>query len=156
MDKKDAVTSAGRARLRYLRVSPQKARLVVDLVRGKKVEDALSILRFSRKAVAKDLHKLLWSAVANAKEREGLKDERGLFVAEAFVDPGPSLKRIRAQSMGRAFRVLHRTSHITFILGQKPGEKLGQKLAPKPGAAAATRRGSATTPAPSKAAAPAS
>ena len=110
---------ASLARLRYLRVSPQKAGLVVDQVRGKKVQDALNILRFSPKAVAKDVYKLWWSAIANAKEREGLKDERGLFIARAFVDPGPSLKRIRANSMGRAFRVLHRTSHITIVLGQK-------------------------------------
>ena len=112
---------ASRAKVRYLRVSPQKAGLVLDQVRGKDVQQALNLLRFSRKAVAKDLYKLLWSAIANAKEREGLKDERGLYVHLAYVDPGPTLKRIRANSMGRAFRILHRTSHITFVLGQKGG-----------------------------------
>jgi large subunit ribosomal protein L22 len=119
-------TTAGRGRLRYLRVSPQKARLVVDLVRGKPVEQALNILRVTRKAVARDLYKLLWSSVANAKERTGLRDESELYVTEAWVDGGPVLKRIRAKSMGRAFRILHRTSHITFVLGQKGAAATGQ------------------------------
>lgn len=132
------ITEVSSARLRHLRVSPQKARLVLDLVRGKRAEDALNILRFSRKAVAKDLHKLLWSAVANAKgasEKAGERlDERELLVARTFADPGPSLKRIRANSMGRAFRVLHRTSHITFVLGRKspakPPAKASTETAP--------------------------
>lgn len=121
-----------KARARYLRVSPQKTRLVLDMIRGKAVEQALNILRFSNKAVAKPLHKLLWSAIANAKENDGIKDEGALYVAEAFADPGPSLKRIRAQSMGRAFQVLHRTSHVTLVL-QERAAKLS-------GAAAGARR----------------
>jgi large subunit ribosomal protein L22 len=123
-----AVTPAATGRLRYLRVSPQKARLVVDRIRGQSAEKALEILRLSRKSVAKDLHKLLWSAIANAKERENLRDEAGLYVARAWVDPGPSLKRIRANSMGRAFRVLHRTSHVTFVLAHREaGGKAGRE-----------------------------
>lgn len=110
---------ASRATLRHLRVSPQKVRLVVDQVRGRGVEDALNILSFSPKAVAKDLHKLLWSAVHNAKEKEAQTDESDLFVSRAWVDQGPSMKRGRAQSMGRVFRVLHRTSHITLVLGRR-------------------------------------
>jgi large subunit ribosomal protein L22 len=107
------------ATVRYLRVSPQKARLVVDLIRGKGAEDALRILELNTKSVAKDVRKLLWSAIANAKEREGLKDESKLKVVRAFVNGGPSLKRGRAQSMGRVFRVLHRTSHVTLVLGDQ-------------------------------------
>ena len=119
-----AVQSAeetARAKVRYLRVSPQKARLVIDLIRGKEVEDALNILSFTRKAVAKDVKKLLWSAIANAKDKdkEGQFDDAGLYVAAAYVDPGPMHKRIRAQAMGRAFRVVHRSSHITLVLGQR-------------------------------------
>ena len=83
------------ATVRYLRVSPQKARLVVDLIRGKGAEDALRILELNTKSVAKDVRKLLWSAIANAKEREGLKDESKLKVVRAFVNGGPSLKRGR-------------------------------------------------------------
>ena len=128
------------AKAKYVRVSPQKARLVVDLVRGKGVENALNVLRFSRKAVARDLYKLLWSAVANAKEKEGLRDERGLVVARAWVDPGPALKRIRPASMGRAFRVLHKTSHVTFEIGQEPGKTKKSGTAPPPVKAGAAEK----------------
>lgn len=117
------IKTAATARVRYLRVSPQKVGLVLDQVRGKQVQDALNILRFSPKAVARDIYKLLWSAIANAKDREGLQDERGLYVHLAHVGPGPTLKRIRANSMGRAFRILHRTSHITLELGRHSSEK---------------------------------
>lgn len=105
-----------RASLRHLRVSPQKARLVIDLVRGKGVEEALSILKFSHKAVAKDVYKLLWSAIHNAKEKESLGDESELYIQEAYVDGGPTMKRGRPASMGRVYRILHRTSHITLVL----------------------------------------
>ena len=110
-----------RATLRHKRVSPQKARLVIDLVRGKRVEEALDILRFSSKAVARDVHKLLWSAIANAKENKGVSDESELVIARAWVDPGPSMKRGRPMSRGRVFRILHRTSHITLVLGRAAG-----------------------------------
>ena len=104
------------ATVRYLRVSPQKAKLVIDQIRGKRAEDALHLLELSRKHSARDVRKLLWSAIANAKEKEGLKDEGALRVARAYVNPGPSLKRSRANSMGRTFRVLHRpvTSRSSF------------------------------------------
>ena len=113
------VVEASRAKLSHLRVSPQKARLVVDLVRGRGVEDALNVLQLSSKAVARDVHKLLWSAIANAKEKEAQIDESELFISRAWVDQGPSMKRGRAQSMGRVFRILHRTSHITLVLGRR-------------------------------------
>jgi large subunit ribosomal protein L22 len=136
--------------MRYLRVSPQKARLVVDLVRGKQVEQALSILRFSRKAVARDLYKVLWSAIANAKEREGLRDESGLFVQLAYVDGGPTLKRIRANSMGRAFRILHRTSHVTFVLGKREVKSATAAARGAGGSAKKTKPAGANQPAAKK------
>jgi large subunit ribosomal protein L22 len=105
-----------RARLKYLSVSPQKTRLVVDQIRGKRVEDALSILHYSPKLVARDLEKLLRSAVANAQQREAGLDVDGLVVAGAMVDDAPPLKRVRHTSMGRVFRVLKRSCHVTLAL----------------------------------------
>lgn len=107
------------AKLRYTHVSAQKARLVVDLIRGKEVSNALTILRTSKKAVSRPIEKLLLSAVANAQAGGKVSDIDDLFVAEAFVDVAPSLKRIRARAMGRAFRVLKRFSHITVGLNEK-------------------------------------
>ena len=132
------IETAARGRMRYLRCSPQKVRLVIDLVRGKTAEQALQILRFSNKGVSKDLYKLLYSAISNAREKGS--DERDLVVARAYVDPGPSLKRIRANSMGRAFRVLHRTSHVTFELGVVPGKRTKSTAPTAPGAKTAKSR----------------
>lgn len=103
------------ATLRYLRGAPQKVRLVVDQLRGKAVTEALSILRFSPRVVARDLTKVLRSAVANAEQHE-VGDLEELVVARAWVDGGPTLKRIRPAPMGRAYRFVHRTSHVTFQL----------------------------------------
>ena len=119
-----------KATLRFLRASPQKVRLVVDQLRGKPAPEALSLLKFSRRGVARDLHKLLRSAVANAEQHE-LGDMEELVVSGGWVDPGPSLKRIRPAPMGRAFRYLHRTSHVTLVVSNvenfKPGRKSGRK-----------------------------
>jgi large subunit ribosomal protein L22 len=104
------------ARLRYLRVSPQKARLVADTIRGKRVEEALDLLRYNPKAVARDLRKLVESALANAKNAEAGVDVDRLVVADIHVDGGPSLKRIRYRAMGRVFRILKRTCHVTVQL----------------------------------------
>ncbi len=104
------------ARLRHLQASAQKVRLVVDMIRGKDVEEAASILRLARKSAARPVAKLLRSAVANAENREQGVDVGRLYVKHAFVDGGPSLKRIRANTMGRAFRILKRQSHITITL----------------------------------------
>jgi large subunit ribosomal protein L22 len=101
------------ATLRYLKASPQKVRLVADLVRGRKVDEALQILRFTRKAVAKDLEKLVRSAVANAENREDGADVDELVVSKIYVNEGPREKRIQPAPMGRAFRVQKRKSHIT-------------------------------------------
>ena len=104
-----------RAKLKYIRVSPQKARLVVDLVRGKKVSDALSILAFTRKKSSKLVSDLLKSAVANAESTKNM-DPDNLYISSIFVDGGPSLKRFMPRAMGRATKVIKRTSHITVVL----------------------------------------
>ena len=110
----------GRATARYVRTSAQKAKLVVDLIRGKDVNSALATLRFARKGVAKDVEKVLRSAIANAQQKEGAGDEiERLYVRECYADQGPALKRIRAAPMGRAFRILKRTSHLTVIVEER-------------------------------------
>ncbi len=110
------------ARHRYLQTSPQKVRLVVDQIRGKGVQDAANILDLSKKAVARPLRKLLRSAIANAENRDDQLDVDRLYVKEIFVDGGPTLKRIRPQPMGRAFRILKRQSHVTIKLDTRKGE----------------------------------
>jgi len=101
------------ATLRYLKASPQKVRLVADLVRGKKVEEALGILRFTRKAVARDLEKLLRSAVANAENTEAGADVDELVVSKIYVNEGPREKRIQPAPMGRAYQIQKRKAHVT-------------------------------------------
>jgi len=106
-----------RAIAKYIRMSPQKARLVVDLVRGKKVEEARQILLYTRKYAAGHVSKVLNSALANAKQNPNI-DENILFVKEVFVDQGPSLKRFRARAQGRAAAIKKRMSHITVVLDE--------------------------------------
>jgi large subunit ribosomal protein L22 len=103
---------------KYVRISPQKARLVVDLVRGKKVAEAQKILLFTRKVAAGMVGKVLKSALANATQNPNI-DEKILFVKEIYVDQGPSLKRFRARAQGRAASIKKRTSHITVILDEQ-------------------------------------
>ena len=104
------------AKLKYLGVSAQKTRLVVDQVRGKNVGEAMNILRYSPKLVAKDLEKLLKSALANAQQKDPNVDVDKLMISRAQVDDAPSMKRARSQAMGRVFRVLKRSCHVTFDL----------------------------------------
>lgn len=103
---------------RYLKISPQKARLVVDLIRGKKVDDALTILNFNKKAVSRDISKIVKSAVANAENTKKLDVDK-LVVKKAFVDPGPSMKRTHAKAMGRGAVIKRRSSHVTIVLGER-------------------------------------
>jgi large subunit ribosomal protein L22 len=103
---------------KYIRMSPQKVRLVVDLVRGKKVEDAQSLLKYTRKYAAGIVGKVLKSAVANARQNPNV-DENILYVKEVYVDQGPSLKRWRARAQGRAAAIKKRTSHITVVLDER-------------------------------------
>ena len=114
------------ATAKYIRTSAQKAGLVLDLIRGKDVNLALSALQFSRKSVARDVAKVLRSAVANARLREGFGgDVERLFVSAAFANQGPSQKRVRPAPMGRAFRVVKRTAHLTVEVTERP-----QRIAP--------------------------
>lgn len=103
---------------KFMRVSPSKARLVVDQIRGLHVEKALELLAFSKKRSAASIRSLLLSAIANAENNFGL-DVDTLYVSKAMVDKGPSLKRIRPRARGRASRILKPTSHITLTVGPK-------------------------------------
>jgi len=103
------------AKHRYARISPQKARLVVDQIRGQSVEQALTILTFSNKKAAGLVQKVLESAIANAEHNEGA-DIDELTVSKAFVDEGPTMKRIQARAKGRANRILKRSSHISVTV----------------------------------------
>jgi len=105
-----------RATQKYIRVSPQKARLVVDLIRGKNVGDALSTLTYTKKRVTQAVEKVLRSAIANAEEKAEHVDVDQLVVSEAYVNDGPRSKRIRPAPMGRAYRYQRRTSHLTIVV----------------------------------------
>jgi large subunit ribosomal protein L22 len=107
-----------RAVARYVRVSPRKARLVVDLIRGKSVPEAQAILRFTPRGAAEVVEKVLNSAVANAEKNLHVRGE-DLVVGTTFVDEGPTIKRIRPRAMGRAYRINKRTSHITVVVNQR-------------------------------------
>ena len=106
------------AKLSFVRLSPQKARLVIDLVRGKRVQEALNILKFSPQKAAEIVAKLVSSAVANA-EQKGVGDVDRLFVKTIFVDQGPVLRRFMPKGRGSASRIRKPTSHITVVLGEQ-------------------------------------
>ena len=105
------------AKARFVRVSPRKARLVIDQIRGQKVNDAHNILKFSPKGVANDIKKVLDSAVANARENFEMTNIDEMVVTQAYVDQGPTMKRFMPRAMGRAYEIKKRTSHITIVLG---------------------------------------
>jgi large subunit ribosomal protein L22 len=110
-----------KATARYVRTSAQKAGLVLALIRGKDVNLALATLKFTRKSVAADLEKLLRSAIANAQQKDGFGgDVDRLFVSACYANQGPSQKRVRPAPMGRAFRVLKRTAHLTVQVAERP------------------------------------
>ena len=108
------------ARVRHIRVTPMKARRVVNLIRGKQAHEALAILKFAPQTASEPVYKLVASAIANARVKadaaNAFLDEQDLFVSEAFVDEGATLKRFRPRAQGRAFKILKRTSHITIVL----------------------------------------
>jgi large subunit ribosomal protein L22 len=110
------LTMEARATSKYLRVSPQKARLVVNLVRGQNVNAALDTLRFTKKGVAREVLKILQSAIANAEQKSDSIDVDELVVSKAYVNEGPRMKRIRPAPMGRAYRYQRRMSHITLVV----------------------------------------
>ena len=111
------------ATAKYIRTSAQKAGLVMDLIRGRDVNLALATLKFARKAVARDIEKVLRSAIANATQKDGFGgDVERLIVTECYADQGPSQKRIRPAPMGRAFRVVKRTAHLTVKVTERPSK----------------------------------
>ena len=107
-----------RAYLKYARISPRKVQIVLDLIRNKPVGVAMAILTHTPKAASESLRKLLKSAVANAENNHDM-DGSKLYVSQCFVSPGPTLKRIRPVSHGRAFRILKRTSHVTMVVKEQ-------------------------------------
>ncbi|WP_026531217.1 50S ribosomal protein L22 [Haematomicrobium sanguinis] len=112
---------------RYIRVTPMKARRVVNLVRGKQANEALAILKFAPQGASEPVYKVLASAVANARDladRDGVAfNEDELFVSEAFVDEGPTMKRFQPRAQGRAYRIKKRTSHITVVVATPDNEE---------------------------------
>jgi large subunit ribosomal protein L22 len=130
------------ATARYVRTSAQKAGLVLDLIRGKSVPVALATLKFASKGIARDIEKVLRSAVANATQKDGFGgDVERLVVSACYANQGPSQKRVRPAPMGRAFRVVKRTAHLTVAVTEKP-----QLVRPAPaprGRAGATRSAAA-------------
>jgi large subunit ribosomal protein L22 len=126
------------ASARFVRITPQKARRVVDLVRGQDAQTALDVLRFAPQAAAETVYKVLASAVANATTTEGL-DAGSLVVTRAMVDEGPTMKRWRARAQGRASRINKRTSHITLVVQPRPDD-----VARAAGAARGSRNTSVT------------
>lgn len=119
-----------KAQVRFIRVTPMKARRVVNEVRGLSVLKAADLLQFAPQAVAADVRKILMSAIANAKVKaanagETLREE-DLYVVEAFVNEGPTMKRFRPRAQGRASQILKRTSHITLVVGTKDNGKVGR------------------------------
>ena len=115
----ETVNSA-RATARFVRVSPMKARRVIDLVRGKSVEDALAILKYAPQAASEDVAKVVASAAANAENNFGL-DTRTLVISEAYADEGPTMRRFRPRAQGRAFHIRKRSSHITVVVESQKG-----------------------------------
>ena len=130
--------AGARAQARYVRVTPQKARRVVDLIRGRRAQEATAVLAFAPQAVSETVGKVLASAVANARVKADRAsepfDEKEMVVAEAYVDEGPSMKRFRPRAQGRAGRILKRTSHITVVVAPAPRRA---ERAPRPAQAAA-------------------
>lgn len=104
---------------KYLPTSSRKAKLIIDLIRGKNIEEALNILKFTPRAASGLVTKVLKSAVANAKQNDKINDVDNLFISEIYANQGPTLKRFQPKARGRAFRILKRSSHISVVLEEK-------------------------------------
>lgn len=153
-----------RAQARYVRVTPMKARRVVDLIRGMNADDAQAMLRFAPQAASEPVGKVLASAVANATNNHAM-DAKDLRISEAFVDEGPTMKRIRPRAQGRAYRIRKRSSHITVIVTDgieapkvtKPTKPAKPEAVEAPAKSEApSKKAAAKKTAPAKKAAPAS
>jgi large subunit ribosomal protein L22 len=140
-----SIIAEARAVARFVRVSPRKARLVIEAIKGKRVSDALAILRFTPNHASEPLSKVLASAAANAQESWGAGPEE-LKIANFIADGGPSLKRLHPRAQGRAYRILKRTSHLTVVLLDAPAP-VRRKPAAKPVKKAAVRTKAAPKPA---------
>ena len=114
----ETLVKEARATLKFARISSRKVKIVADLIRGKNVDEALAIVKFTPKASSEVIEKLLKSAIANAENNHDMKHEN-LYVAEIFANQGPTLKRIRPAAKGSAVRIRKRTSHITIVLKEK-------------------------------------
>jgi large subunit ribosomal protein L22 len=143
-----------RAQARYVRVTPMKARRVIDLIRGMNAADAQAVLKFAPQAASEPIGKVLDSAIANATNNHAM-DARGLVVSAAFVDEGPTMKRIRPRAQGRAYRIRKRSSHITVIVsdGIAPVVVVKSKVDAKPAKAAPAKDADTAKPAAKKASA---
>ncbi len=137
------------AKARFVRVSASKARRVIDLVRGKSVEEALDILRWAPQAASEPVAKVIASAAANAQNNEGL-DPTTLVVATIHADEGPTAKRIRPRAQGRAYRIRKRTSHITVVVESRPAKNQGANGSSASAGAARARRAQASKAAAAK------
>jgi large subunit ribosomal protein L22 len=138
-----------KATSKYVRTSAQKAGLVLELIRGKKAADALSILHFTKKSVARDIEKTLRSAIANAvnvadKNQKRRLDEDDLVVAKAYADQGPSQKRVRPAPMGRAYQTIKRTTHLTVVVAEGAEREAAARAAKAEKHAARTAKAKAT------------
>ena len=145
-----------RAQARYVRVTPMKARRVVDLIRGLNADDAQAVLAFAPQAASEPVGKVLASAIANAANNHAM-DARSLVVSAAYVDEGPTMKRIRPRAQGRAYRVRKRSSHITVVVSDgrdvvapKPAAKPKAKAEAKPAEAPVPAKKAAAKKAPAK------
>ena len=131
------------ARVKHIRVTPMKARRVVNLIRGKQATEALAILKFAPQGASEPVYKLVASAIANARVKadatNSYLDEQDLFVSEAYVDEGTTLKRFQPRAQGRAFQILKRTSHITIVLAT-PAEADVEKASRKSSATKAGKK----------------
>ena len=137
----DTAYPSATAVARFVRVSPTKARRVIDLVRGKSVSEALDILRWAPQAASEPVAKVIASAAANAQNNEGL-DPATLVVATVYADGGPTAKRIRPRAQGRAYRIRKRTSHITVIVESRPAKDKGTSASSASSARARRAQGS--------------
>ena len=129
------------ATAKYVRTSAQKAGLVMDLIRGRDVNAALATLRFARKSGAKDIEKVLRAAIANAQQKDGFGgDVERLYVDACYANQGPSQKRIRPAPMGRAFRIVKRTAHLTVKVTERPSAVMAEVAAAEPAGDAAPEK----------------
>ena len=118
MQEQETLVKEAKATLKFARISSRKGKIVADLIRGKNVDEALEIVKFTPKASSEVIEKLLKSAIANAENNHEMKHEN-LYVAEIYANQGPTLKRIRPAAKGSAVRIRKRTSHITIVLKEK-------------------------------------